>query len=232
MHRRLLHIAAGLAALAFGVAAPARAQSLRGSRQSVRHAYSYAQQHDFDLYQTAADVRRAVRDGELVPLRPDGQYTLHRVAYPYVTPTTRTFVERLAGEYHVACGAPLEITSAVRPTGRQPANSSPLSVHPAGIALDLHRPSGACLGWLRHTLLTLEAARLVDATEEHHPAHFHVIVFAEPYRRYLASRYVSSAARCAARPSRRSLPIDAVPCTQRSVRGRPVLSRCVGRLIK
>lgn len=188
MHRRLLYRAACLAALALGAAAPARAQSLRGSRQSVRHAYSYAQHHDLDLYQTAADVRRAVRDGELVRLRPNGQYTLHRVAYPYVTPTTRTFVERLAGEYLMACGAPLEITSAVRPTRRQPANSSPMSVHPAGIALDLHRPSGACLAWLRHTLLTLEAERLVDATEEHHPAHFHVIVFAEPYRRYLASR--------------------------------------------
>lgn len=189
MHRRFrLHIAAGIAALALGIATPASAQSLRGSRQSVRHAYSYAQHHDLELYRTAADVQRAVRDGSLVRLRPNGQYTLHGVSYPYVTPTTRTFVERLAGEYHMACGAPLEVTSAVRPTRRQPMNSSPLSVHPAGIALDLHRPSGACLAWLRHTLLTLEADQLVDATEERHPAHFHVIVFAEPYRRYLASR--------------------------------------------
>ncbi|HKV52987.1 MAG TPA: DUF5715 family protein [Gemmatimonadaceae bacterium] len=189
MHRHLLQIAAALAALALGAAVPVHAQSsLRGSRRSVVHAYSYAEHHDLELYRSAAEVRRAVRDGQLVRLRPNGHYTLHRVAYPYVTSTTRTFVERLASEYQIACGAPLEITSAVRPTRGQPANSSPLSVHPAGIALDLHRPSGACLAWLRHTLLTLESEGLVDATEERHPAHFHVIVFAEPYRRYLASR--------------------------------------------
>ncbi|MGH7646494.1 MAG: DUF5715 family protein [Gemmatimonadaceae bacterium] len=187
MSRRFLHIAAGLGVVALG-AASASAQSLHGSHQSVRHAYTYARHHELDLYQSAADVHRAVRDGDLVRLTPNGRYTLHRVAYPYVTPTTRTFVERLAGEYRVACGAPLEITSAVRPTRRQPWNSSPLSVHPAGIALDLHRPDGRCLVWLRHTLLTLEKEHVVDATEEHHPAHFHVIVFAESYRHYLASR--------------------------------------------
>jgi len=189
MRRRRLHSAAGLAVLLLGMAfTRSSAQSLRGSHHAVQFAYAYANHHDLELYRTPAEVRRAVRDGDLVRLRPNGHYTLHRVSYPYVTPTTRTFVERLAGEYHQACGAPLEITSAVRPTRRQPANSSPLSVHPAGIALDLHRPTGACLAWLRHTLLTLEAARVVDATEERHPAHFHVIVFGAPYRRFLASR--------------------------------------------
>src|SRR5690348_16629714 len=137
MHRSRLRIAAALAVVVLGIFSSAsRAQSLHGSHRSVRYAYAYAHQHDLDLYQSASDVRRAVRDGDLVRLRSNGHYTLHRVSYPYVTPTTRTFVERLSGEYHQACGAPLEITSAVRPTRRQPANSSPLSVHPAGIALD------------------------------------------------------------------------------------------------
>ncbi|HEX6808670.1 MAG TPA: DUF5715 family protein [Gemmatimonadaceae bacterium] len=189
MHRSRLCIAAALAAVVLGiVSTTSRAQSLHGSQHSVRYAYAYAHHHDLDLYRTASDVRRAVRDGDLVRLKPNGHYTLHRVSYPYVTPTTRTFVERLAGQYYQACGAPLEITSAVRPTRRQPANSSPMSVHPAGIALDLHRPTGTCLTWLRHTLLTLESEGVVDATEERHPPHFHVIVFGEPYRRYLASR--------------------------------------------
>lgn len=189
MHRSRLCIAAALAVVVLGiVSTTSRAQSLHGSQHSVRYAYAYAHHHDLDLYRTASDVRRAVRDGDLVRLKPNGHYTLHRVSYPYVTPTTRTFVERLAGQYYQACGAPLEITSAVRPTRRQPANSSPMSVHPAGIALDLHRPTGTCLTWLRHTLLTLESEGVVDATEERHPPHFHVIVFGEPYRRYLASR--------------------------------------------
>lgn len=189
MHRSRLRIAAALAVVVLGIGSTAgRAQSLRGSHQSVRYAYAYARHHDLDLYRSASDVRRAVRDGDLVRLRPNGHFTLHRVSFPYVTPTTRTFVERLARQYDEACGAPLEITSAVRPTRRQPANSSPMSVHPAGIALDLHRPTGRCLTWLRQTLLTLESEQVLDATEEHHPAHFHVIVFGEPYRRYLASR--------------------------------------------
>ncbi|HEV2181243.1 MAG TPA: DUF5715 family protein [Gemmatimonadaceae bacterium] len=189
MPRSRFRIAAALAVVVLGISSTAgRAQSLHGSHTSVRYAYAYARHHELDLYRSASDVRRAVRDGNLVRLEPNGQYTLHRVSYPYVTPTTRTFIERLAGEYHQACGAPLEITSAVRPTRQQPVNSSPLSVHPAGIAVDLHRPTGLCLTWLRHTLLALESERVVDATEEHHPAHFHVIVFGEPYRRYLASR--------------------------------------------
>lgn len=168
--------------------AAAGAQSLHGSSYSVHHAYTYAEHHDLDLYRTAHDIQRAVRDGELVRLNANATYELHRVSYPYVTPTTRTFVERLAAEFDTACGEPLVITSAVRPARRQPRNSSPLSVHPAGIAVDIRHPSGACLRWLRRTLLTLESQGVIDATEEHHPAHFHVIVFGAPYRQYLASR--------------------------------------------
>ena len=191
MHRRrsTLRIAAAFAALLVGASSTrAFPQSLRGSHRSVRSAYTYADQHELERYRTPAEVRHAVRDGLLVRLRPNGHFTLHHVSFPYATPTTRTFVLRLAREYHQACGAPLEITSAVRPIGRQPANSSPLSVHPAGMAVDLHRPAGACLGWLRHTLLALEAEGVVDATEERYPPHFHVVVFGEPYRHYVASR--------------------------------------------
>lgn len=176
------------AALLGAATAAAGAQSLHGSSRSVHHAYGYAEHHDLDLYRTARDVKRAVRDGDLVRLTPNGHFTLHGVSYPYVTPTTRTFVERLAAEYHTTCRVPLVITSAVRPERRQPRNSSPLSVHPAGIAVDLRHPTGTCLRWLRKTLLTLEAQGVIDATEEHHPAHFHVIVFGAPYRQYLASR--------------------------------------------
>ncbi len=168
--------------------AAGEAQSLRGSERSVHFAYAYARHHDLQLYRSAHEIRRAVQEGELARLGGSPHYTLHRVSYPYATPTTRTFVERLSSQYYIACGEPLTITSAVRPTRRQPLNSSPLSVHPAGIAIDLHRPSGACLRWLRHTLLALESEGVIDATEERHPAHFHVIVFGAPYRQYLASR--------------------------------------------
>lgn len=175
-------------ALLLTLPAAGAAQSLRGSRGSVRRSYHYAERHDLTFIRTVSEVRRAVRDGDIVRLRPNGDFTLKRVSFPYVTPTTYTFVRRLAAQYRAACGTPLVITSAMRPEDRQPANSSSRSLHPTGIAIDIHRPGGACLGWLRRTLLALEDRGVVDATEEHHPPHFHVNVFGQRYREYLASR--------------------------------------------
>ncbi len=116
-------------------------------------------------------------------------YVTHNVSFPYVTRTTLTFVRRLAAQYHSACGEKLIITSAVRPESMQPSNSSEYSVHPAGIAVDLRKPTrGSCLRWLRKNLLVIERRGDIEATEEHHPAHFHVVVIPESYKEYLASR--------------------------------------------
>jgi hypothetical protein len=52
------------------------------------------------------------------------------------------------------------------------------------MAVDLRRPSGHCLSWMRRELLSLENAGVIEATEEHHPAHFHVAVFAREYLQY------------------------------------------------
>jgi nucleoid-associated protein YgaU len=57
------------------------------------------------------------------------------------------------------------------------------------MAVDLRKPDNSrCLRWLREALLELEGNGLIEATEEHHPAHFHVAVFSTPYRRYVAAR--------------------------------------------
>jgi hypothetical protein len=45
------------------------------------------------------------------------------------------------------------------------------------MAVDLRAPGGSCRPWLRKQLLAASKRGSVDATEEHHPAHFHVIVF-------------------------------------------------------
>ena len=45
------------------------------------------------------------------------------------------------------------------------------------MAVDLRRPAGSCLRWLRTALLDEERAGIVEATEERHPRHFHVAVF-------------------------------------------------------
>jgi hypothetical protein len=169
------------------VIAPARrsaAQSLRGSGASVARMYEQAVHDSLTFYETSSAVRWAATRGELVQLRSDRGYEIHRVAFPFVRPATVTFVERLADDYDQVCREPLVVTSGVRPETRQPANSSQRSVHPTGMAVDLRRPQGFCLTWLRRTLLDLEGQGVIEATEEHHPAHFHVAVFGDEYARW------------------------------------------------
>lgn len=181
---------AALAALAL-LALPrlADAQSLRGSRASINRMYRHARAEDLSFFETSAGVRRATAKGWLVRLDPDSTFELHEVGYPFVRPSTRLFVHRLAGQYMDACDEPLVVTSAVRPATRQPANSTERSVHPTGMAVDLRKPRApACLHWLRSTLLELEDAGLLEATEEHTPAHFHVAVYPSAYKRYAAAR--------------------------------------------
>ncbi|HET7566069.1 MAG TPA: DUF5715 family protein [Gemmatimonadaceae bacterium] len=161
------------------------AQSLRGSPASVDRMYHYASSHDLHFYETSKGVRGAVDAGRFVRLSGNDDFQLSGVSFPYVLPATRTFVHRLAAEYHSACGEPMVVTSAVRPEARQPVNSTPESVHPTGIAVDLRKPRGACLSWLRHVLESLEATGVIEATEEHYPPHFHVAVYSVPYKRYV-----------------------------------------------
>ena len=109
---------------------------------------------------------------------------MQRVDYPFVIPNTKRFVDSLAAAYHAACGERLVVTSGARPTELQPRNASPLSVHPTGMAVDFHKPTGACLVWLRTSLLSLEQRHVIEATEERHPPHFHVAVLNQlPERR-------------------------------------------------
>lgn len=163
------------------------AQSLRGSMASVERMYDHAVRDGLTFYENTNDVQWAAARGELVQLHTNHGYELHRVAFPYVRPATLTFVERLAADYDQKCGDELVVTSGVRPESRQPRNSSQRSVHPTGMAVDLRKPTnGHCLTWLRRELLALEGTGVVEATEEHHPAHFHVAVFAPEYMRFAA----------------------------------------------
>jgi nucleoid-associated protein YgaU len=147
-------------------------------RQAVRH--------DLTFYQTPTGVRRAAARGTLVRLAGSSSYVLGAVAYPYARTSTRTFVARLGAQYRSACGKPLVVTGAVRPATRQPWNASDRSVHPTGMAIDLRKPTGTrCRAWLRKTLISLERAGVIEATEEFGPPHFHVAVYPAPYTQYV-----------------------------------------------
>ena len=186
---RLLTSAIALAAVATVLAAPAAAQrrsrfpsELRGSQESVQRMWDFAQNNALTFYQTPRDIEAAVTEGRLVELTGDSTYELTRsVGYSYATREARQFVLAFAPQYLAACGTPLTVTSAARPTSRQPRNSNPYSVHPTGIAIDLRRPpAGPCQRWLRQALAELETAGYIEATEERRPVHLHVAVLTQP----------------------------------------------------
>ena len=177
----------GAAATSLAIPSVAGAQSLRGSRSTVARVYERASERGLYFYKTSGGVKTAAEKGRFVRLAGNANYRLHGVSHPYATPTTRTFVERLAAQYRAGCGEQLVVTSAIRPVAKQPRNSSDYSVHPTGIAVDLRKPSGKCLTWLRKTLLALEDRGVLDGTEERSPPHFHVVIFPAAYDAYVAS---------------------------------------------
>ncbi len=184
-----LRTASAVLAAAVLLAGTAQAQTLRGSRGSVERMYNQAQRQDLTFYRSARGVRGAAAEGDLVRLGGNENYRLADASYPYALPTTRTFVQRLAAQYREACGERLVVTSATRPRSLKLRNSVTESVHPSGMAVDVRKPTrGSCLRWLRRTLLDVEGEGVIEATEEHHPPHFHIAVFPAQYRRYLATR--------------------------------------------
>ena len=144
--------------------------------------WDFATNHGLTFYQSPRDIEKAVADGKLVSLDGDASYELTRsVGFSYATREAKQFVAAFAPQYLAACGTPLVVTSAARPTNRQPRNSNPYSVHPTGIAVDLRRPpAGPCQRWLRKALAELEEQGYVEATEERRPVHLHVAVLTEP----------------------------------------------------
>lgn len=168
-------------------AAPGSAQSLRGSRTSVDRQNREARQHDYTFLGRPSQLDRFVDAGLLVPLEGGDYYRLHDVSFNVARPEVKLFIERLSGQYLSACGERLVVTSLTRPTSLQPVNASERSVHPTGMAVDLRVPSrAACRRFLESTFLTLERRRLLDATLERSPLHFHVAVFPDEYLAYVS----------------------------------------------
>jgi LysM repeat protein len=169
--------------------APAGAQSLRGSRASLDIQNRMAKTHEFTFLETRSQLERFVRLGYLVPVESNTDFDLHQVSFPYARAETDLFVKRLAGQYRAACGERLVVTSLTRPNSLQPRNASDRSVHPTGMAVDLRVPRApACRRWLERVLLELEDQRVLEATRERRPAHYHIAVFPEPYRGWVEGR--------------------------------------------
>ena len=189
-------VRATLAAAAVVAASPALVDadgaSLRGSRDSLYRQNVEARRHGYAFLRTRGDVDQFVAEGRLVEVPGNRDYLLKEVSFPYARPQVKLFIERLAARYHRVCGEPLVVTSLTRPRHHQPRNASPRSVHPTGMALDLRRSwSRRCRGWLEGVLLTLEEQRVIEASYERNPPHYHLAVFPEPYQRYVDDRQES-----------------------------------------
>ncbi|HEX6201504.1 MAG TPA: DUF5715 family protein [Thermoanaerobaculia bacterium] len=168
----------------------AEAASLTPSRPGLLRQVRAANDHGFVYAYDDDDVAAMLRRGELVRLSGNRDYAVKpTVRQPYARPEVELFVERLAGQYRAACGQKLVVTSLVRPKTRQPANSSPLSVHPTGMALDLRvSESRSCRAWLERALLNLERRGVLEAARERRPPHYHVVLFPEPYVAYVRAK--------------------------------------------
>lgn len=162
--------------------------SLQPSHASLDRQNRQARDHDFSFLSTPAEVRRFVRRGLLVAVRPSSDLELHGVSYPYARPAVREFLLRVSRAYRQACGERLVVTSLTRPRNRQPRRASRRSVHPTGMALDLRYPRHIrCRAWLEASLMHLEAAGTLEASYEGRPAHYHLAVFPRPFSIFLAS---------------------------------------------
>lgn len=186
-HRAARPLLTPVLLLAILTAAPASGQSLRGSPASLDRQNREARQHDFTFLQRAPQVERFVEAGLLLPVEGGRDYRLRDVSFNVARPEVKLFIERLSKQYAASCGEPLVVTSLTRPASRQPANASPRSVHPTGMAVDLRAPRGQCRRWLERVLVSLERKRVIEATLERSPAHFHIAVFPDEYLAYVST---------------------------------------------
>ena len=184
-----------MAFLAIGPSAVS-AQSLRGSTASLDRQNRIARQHDFTYLDTRDRLSYFAEQGWLVRVRPNRDFTLHAVSFPYARPEVELFIRRLANQYHRACGQQLVVTSLTRPTReRQPRNASDRSVHPTGMAVDIrYAGDRRCRNWLQDVLLDLEAAGILEATLERRPIHYHVALFPRQYAAYVERLMTTQAA--------------------------------------
>ena len=161
--------------------------TLRGSPGSMTRQNDVAHELGYRFVHSERELDSLVARGAFIRVESSPDLVVDDgVSHPFARPIVRLFLERLARQYHAETGEKLVVTSLTRPTSEQPRNSHALSVHPAGIAVDLRvSHSAAARQWLESVFLKLERQGLLDITREHWPPHYHVAVFPDEYQVYL-----------------------------------------------
>lgn len=144
-----------------------------------------ANQAGLRRHKTPKQLLKSVQRGKLVRVTGRGRFELHNVSYPYAHPDLSDLLNRLSALFRRECGLSLVVTSLARPISTQPRNASSRSVHPTGIAADLRLPPKYCRTKLEPTLLELERERVIEATRERRPPHYHITINPREYHRAL-----------------------------------------------
>lgn len=158
-------------------------QSLAGSQTTLRTIHTYFSTHNYPFLRTETAIVRLYNAGELRHIddpfiKKTLGYNTYDIRWDYVRPAVFSFIQVLALDMRTACHEPLVLTSALRLVGNSPPNGSKrFTVHPTGFAIDIRKPKGTALIWLRQYLLNAEQTGVLDVTEEFYPPHFHVVVF-------------------------------------------------------
>lgn len=180
-------LALALFPMALTAATEAVDVGLRGSPASMKRQHAIALDHDLVFNKTPKQIEEQVERGRLVPVEGNDEYWVKTKRSPYALPEVRKFIEWLSVRYRAATGEQLVVTSLTRAASHQPSNAHPLSVHPAGMAVDLRVPKNkASRQWLERTLLSLEEEGVLDVTREYRPPHYHVAVFPAAFGEYVA----------------------------------------------
>lgn len=182
--RKLAAVALAAASLGMAPVVADVPVTLNGSPESMARQNAVARENGLPFVRTPAQLRALAARGELVRVSGNANYELAGGMRDAVArPEVRAFLGRFAAGYRAACGERLVVTSLTRPLTRQPPNAHPLSVHPAGIAVDLRVSRNAkCRRWLERTLLEMEGEALLDVTREQSPPHYHVALFPDAWR--------------------------------------------------
>lgn len=173
---------------------------LKGSVASLIKQNIEADQSNLTRIANAAELKQFKDLGLLVPIpqtpgviidpRLDTQYRL-------VRPWTAKFLSKLGKSFKKRFGTNLQVNSAVRTIERQeeiarsnknaaPTEGDTRSSHLTGASVDIAKKplTSTQRRWLRAQLKSLERNDLIEATEEHYQAVFHIMVF----RRYESTK--------------------------------------------
>ena len=165
----------------------AAAADFKGTPAKMVRQHEIAVEESYSFLRTAADVKRLAASGALVPVTPNADFSLSGVSFAFARPEVRSFIEHFAARYHEATGEHLVVTSLTRPEAAQPRNAHVLSVHPAGMAVDLRVPAGTSQrAWFDTALADMQRQGVVEVTREHTPPHYHIAVYAERWMPFAA----------------------------------------------